>query len=242
MSSDLSLKIVAAPGVREMTSARLREAIAEGRFMPGERMVERQLCELMGVSRTSIREALRELETEGLVTVIPNKGPFVSVISVEQAESIYQVRAVLEGLTVRLFATRASNAQIDELSVAVDALEKVYTAFEVKSFLSTKAHFYQILLDGAGNEIAGQMLRNIHIRASQLRATSLSTPQRAQKSIGEIRLLLEAIKARDPDTAWAACVKHVENAAETALAMLRAQENQGAQEKQGAAPQRTMLG
>ncbi|MBX3454947.1 GntR family transcriptional regulator [Ferrovibrio sp.] len=219
-----------------MTSARLREAIAEGRFMPGERVVERQLCELMGVSRTSVREALRELETEGLVTVVPNKGPFISVISVQQAESIYQVRAVLEGLAVRLFAQRATDGQIEELSHAVDELEKVYAAFEVKAFLSTKARFYQILLDGAGNEIAGQMLRNIHIRASQLRATSLSTPQRAQKSIGEIRLLLQAIKARDPDAAWAACVKHVEHAADTALAMLRAQE------KQETPPLRTMLG
>ncbi len=204
--------------------------------MPGERVVERQLCELMGVSRTSVREALRELETEGLVTVVPNKGPFISVISVQQAESIYQVRAVLEGLAVRLFAQRATDGQIEELSHAVDELEKVYAAFEVKAFLSTKARFYQILLDGAGNEIAGQMLRNIHIRASQLRATSLSTPQRAQKSIGEIRLLLQAIKARDPDAAWAACVKHVEHAADTALAMLRAQE------KQETPPLRTMLG
>ncbi len=236
MTSDMSLKIVASPSVREMTSARLREAIAEGRFMPGERVVERQLCELMGVSRTSVREALRELETEGLVTVVPNKGPFISVISVQQAESIYQVRAVLEGLAVRLFAQRATDGQIEELSHAVDELEKVYAAFEVKAFLSTKARFYQILLDGAGNEIAGQMLRNIHIRASQLRATSLSTPQRAQKSIGEIRLLLQAIKARDPDAAWAACVKHVEHAADTALAMLRAQE------KQETPPLRTMLG
>jgi len=236
MDADLSLKIVAAPSVREMTSARLREAIAEGRFIPGERVVERQLCELMGVSRTSIREALRELETEGLVTVVPNKGPFISVISTQQAESIYQVRAVLEGLSVRLFAMHATDAQIEQLSDAVDALEKVYAAFEVKTFLSTKARFYQILLDGAGNEIAGQMLRNIHIRASQLRATSLRTPERAQKSIGEIRTLLAAIKARDPDAAWAACVKHVENAAETALTMLRAQE------KPETVSPRTMLG
>lgn len=224
MTSDMSLKIVAAPSVREMTSARLRMAIAEGRFFPGDRLVERNLCELMGVSRTSIREALRELETEGLVTVVPNKGPMVSVISPKQAEAIYQLRAVLEGLAARLFASRATDQQITELSAAVDELEAVYRDFEVKAFLTTKAHFYNILLEGAGNEIAGQMLRNIHIRASQLRATSLAKPQRAKESIGEIRALLDAIKARDPDAAWTICVNHVENAAKTALMVLADQE------------------
>lgn len=221
---DTSLKVVTSPSVREMTSARLREAIAAGRFMPGERLIERQLCDLMGVSRTSIREALRELESEGLVTVVPNKGPIISVVSIEQAEAIYQVRAVLEGLAVRLFALNATDAQLRDLEASVEALAKVYDNFDPNAFLTTKAEFYRILIEGAGNEIAGQMLRNIHIRVSQLRATSLSLPQRAKDSMVEIRNLLAALKARDPEAAWTICKQHIENAATSALTVLRAQQ------------------
>lgn len=220
------LKVSAQPSLRDLVAGRIRDSVISGRFQPGQRLVERELCELTGVSRTSIREALRELVAEGLITSLPNKGPIVSIVSVETAESIYQVRGMLEGLAARLFATRASDAQVKALEKAVDELDLVYRNYSSSAFLAAKARFYQILLDGSGNEIAAAMLRTMHARISLLRATSLSNPARATASMAEIRALLTAIKARDEEAAWHTCVEHIRNAADAALKVLRRKNGQ----------------
>src|SRR3954447_2534975 len=98
-----TLRIEDVPTVRSMVAQKLREAIMSGTFKPGQRLIERELCELAGVSRPSIREALRLLEADGLVTIIPNRGVVVSKISFEEAEQIYAARALLEGYVVREF-------------------------------------------------------------------------------------------------------------------------------------------
>ena len=219
----MSLRVGAPPSLRDRVADRIRDSVISGRFQPGQRLVERELCELTGVSRTSIREALRELVSEGLITSVPNKGPIVSVVSIETAESIYQVRSLLEGLAARLFAARATDMQIKALEGAVDNLERVYNNYSAGVFLVAKAAFYQVLLDGSGNEIAAAMLRTMHARVSLLRATSLSNSARASASIAELRALLEAIKARDEEAAWRTCVEHIENAAKAALTVLRRQ-------------------
>src|ERR1700761_8226731 len=121
-----SLRVATPPTLRHQIVERLKEAIELGQFAPGARLIDRELCERMGVSRTSIREALRELEAAGLITTLPNKGSIVSVVSPEMARSIYEVRAVLEGLAARLFARRASLQQIADLKQAVDDLASLY--------------------------------------------------------------------------------------------------------------------
>ena len=90
----------------------LRRAIIDGRLAPGARLTERELTEMMGVSRTVIREALRQLETEGLIANVPNKGPVVRALSLAEARDLYMIRAVLEGLGARLFVTNADDAGI----------------------------------------------------------------------------------------------------------------------------------
>jgi DNA-binding GntR family transcriptional regulator len=230
---DESLKVAVHPSLREQVAERIRDAIVSGRFAPGARLIERELCELLGVSRTSVREALRELESEGLVTSVPNRGPIVSVVSAKVARDIYQVRTVLEGLAARLFARNASDAQIDALERAVDRLEEIYRNYAPGPFLTAKSEFYRILFEGADNEAAATMLRTIHTRVSQLRVLSISNAQRAETSITEIRLFLAALRARDEDAAWRACITHIENAAAAALAVLEAPEA----ETPGAPPQ-----
>ena len=96
-----SLRIEDVPTVRAMVARKLREAIMSGTLKPGQRLVERELCELTGVSRPSIREALRLLEADGLVNTVPHRGPMVSTISLEEAKQLYAARAVLEGFAGR---------------------------------------------------------------------------------------------------------------------------------------------
>ncbi|QDZ02288.2 GntR family transcriptional regulator [Nitratireductor mangrovi] len=214
---DLSMRVQTLPGLREQVAERLRLAIATGKFAPGARLIERELCEMMGVSRTSLREALRELQADGLISLQPNKGLSVSVVTPETARSIYQVRATLEGLAARLFARNASDSQMAQLRKSIDRLAEVYDNFSAERFIAAKTHFYDILFEGAGNEIAAEMLRRIHTRVSQLRVVSLSSAERAQKSIRELRDFMDALEARDEDRAWQVCTAHVEAAAAAAL-------------------------
>lgn len=216
------LRAVTAPvPLRKQVVERLREAIVQGHFKPGERLRERELCEHLGVSRTSLREGLVELESEGLIENVPNRGPTVTLISAKLAQDVYQMRAVVEALAARMFARRATDAQIARLEQAVAELEAVYADFSPGPFLAAKGRFYEILLEGADNQLAAQVLRSIHARVSQLRVTSLAEPSRLKVSIAEIHRLLAALKARDEDAAWQASYDHVMKAEEAALRVLR---------------------
>lgn len=222
-----SMRIVSESSpTRRLVIQRITDAIVEGRFQPGDRLVERELCDLLGVSRAPVREALRELESEGLIENIPNKGPIVARISRKQAESIYEVRAVMEGLAARLFATRASEAQIFQLEEAVEAIGMVYGDFSAERVLAAKNRFYQVLLEGADNEVAAQALRSIHVRVSQLRVFSLQQPLRADESLLELRRLIACVKARDGIGAQRECIQHVMNAATAAIAVMTTRETQ----------------
>lgn len=217
---DFRVERVAAP-LRHSVTESIRYAIATGHFKAGERLAERELCEMTGVSRTLIREALRQLESEGLIDVIPHRGPVVARVTPEQARGIYQVRIVLEGLACQLFAENASDAQLAALRQAFDRLCGSFEVADPMARLEAKNHFYDVLIEGSGNEALGQSLRLLNARIMLLRATSLQAPGRSAESMRELSELLDALKRRDPEAARLAAVRHVERAAASALAYLR---------------------
>ncbi|MGH8869825.1 MAG: GntR family transcriptional regulator [Actinomycetes bacterium] len=219
-NSPLRVSVVAAP-VREQVLTKLRQAIFNRTFAPGQRLVERQLCELTGVSRTTIREALRQLEAEGLVTMAAHRGPIVRQTSLEEAADLYAVRAVLEALAGQLFTQRASDAQVDALEEAVNRIERESEEGSPTALLAAKDHFYDVLLDGAGNETVLWVLDSLRARVTFLRATSLQRPGRSAESLNELRVLIDAIRRRDGDAAWAACAQHVDRARAVAQEVLR---------------------
>jgi DNA-binding GntR family transcriptional regulator len=218
--ADNSLRIRRLPNLREQVADTIREAIVSGRFPGGMRLVERDLCERLGVSRSSIREALRQLEVEGLVTTPPNRGPIVTILDAATAQSIYEVRSALESLTARLFVRHATTAHMERLEKAVETLARAYESEGLTKTLPAKAEFYAAMLDGAGNPVIADLLRTLNSRISSLRATSLSSPNRLVQSIAEIRKMQKALGARDEEAAAQACADHVRNAAEAALATL----------------------
>ena len=220
--SDASLRVaaVAAP-VRQKVVAALRSAITSGRFAPGQRLTERTLCELTGVSRVSVREALRQLESEGLIEIQPNRGPLVSRLSRQDAVSLYQMRGALEALAARLFTSVATDEKIRELSTSVSLLLRAYRRRDIEEIVVGKRRFYEVLIEGSGNSMIGPVLNTMYARINQLRRISLSSPRRAPQSMREIRAVLAAIKRRDPEAAYAASLYHVEQAAKAALANLR---------------------
>jgi DNA-binding GntR family transcriptional regulator len=211
---------VAAP-LREQVIDGLRAAILEFELQPGQRLVERELIEQTGVSRATIREALRELTAEGLVVTVPQKGAMVYKPSAAEAQDLYAVRASLEALTVRRFIERAKPAHHDRLRATVTALEQdVADGADMRGLLRDKDCFYAELLAGAASPTIEQILAGVQARVRMLRATSMSQPGRPAQMAAEMRALVDAITARNTELAERLCVEHLERAAATGLAAL----------------------
>jgi len=206
--------------LRAQVEDKLRNAIANGVFKPGQRLIERELCESIGVGRTCIREALRQLEAEGLVTTYAHKGPVVSKLSVDEARHLYEIRALLEGYAGRTFARRRTDSELNLLDAAYLEIERSARSGEQRRLVEAKNTFYGILLDGSGNPYVKQMLTILHNRVNLLRATSMTHPGRLENSLKEIRRICAAVHAGDSADAEAACIAHIEAAAKVALAVL----------------------
>ena len=206
--------------LRLLVEDRLRTAIASGHFKPGQRLIERELCEQIGVGRTSIREALRQLEAEGLVVTVPHRGPEVSSITYAEARQLYEVRALLEGFAGRSFAEHGSDEAIEELRLAVERFAKAAEGTDRADLVESKTRFYAVLMNGAANVFVKQSLTMLHNRITLLRLTSMTQTGRLQHSVAEIREIFEAIRLRDGDRAEASCKRHIEKAAEVALSVL----------------------
>jgi len=212
-----SLRVNASPTLRKQVADALRIAVAHGELQPGERLVERVLCERIGVSRTSLREALRELENEGIVTNLPNRGLIISQLDAKIAKDVFDVRAALEGLISRLFCENATDAQLAALRAAFVDVKRSYAEETSYRQIDAKTRFYDVLMEGADNPEAERMLRSIHIRVSQLRVLSLSSPKRRQTSLKELSTLVEAVCARDCVLAEKLSRDHVDKAKMAAL-------------------------
>lgn len=208
-----------APLRRRITEV-LRAAIESGELAPGVRLVERDLCRELNVSRTSLREALRELEAEQLVTHQIHRGLVVSQITKDEATNVYRVRAALEGLLAEQFAETADLDALNALKACVGELRSAYASGDLRATLEAKRAFYDCFCEGAGNPIVQDLLKRLNSRVTQLRARSLTHKGRQGSSMAEIDALVAALAAHDPVAAREAAVAHVANAATVALAGL----------------------
>jgi DNA-binding GntR family transcriptional regulator len=147
----------------------------------------------------------------------------VTTITVNDAEGIYEARAVLEGLAGRLFAERATPEGVAALNRALAALEDASRSADPKALLRSKDEFYEVLLQGCGNDVIYSLLKSLQDRITFLRAMSISKPDRLPHTLAEMRRIVAAIEERDPEAAWKACVEHVQRAASVALQALREQ-------------------
>jgi DNA-binding GntR family transcriptional regulator len=215
---------VAAP-LRDQVSSVLRTAIVERQLRPGQRLVERELTDRLQVSRATIRESLRELEAEGLVTVIPQRGAVVASISLREAADIYEARAAIESLIVRRFVERTDDEHIRRLAASLDPLRAAIDAGRpVGELLAAKALFYDVLIDGADSTVLSTLLSSLQARVSLLRATSLTHAGRPAEMLAELEALVAAVGVRNADEAARLCAEHVRNAGSTGMAELAREE------------------
>src|ERR1700749_662948 len=151
----------------------LRRAIETGVLEPGARLVERDLCEQLQVSRTSLREALGELQAEGILTYSPTRRLSVSVISRADAENAYRIRGTLEALIVEQFIEQANEADVAALIGEGENLKAAYRSGDVDRMLGAKRAFYDRICSGAQNAIAYDIINRLVLRTSVLRRRSL---------------------------------------------------------------------
>jgi GntR family transcriptional regulator, trigonelline degradation regulator len=210
---------VVAP-VREQVLAMMRDAILTHVWKPGDRLVERDVCERTGASRSSVREVFRQLETEGLVTTLPNKGVIVRVLSTKEVEDGYAISGVIEAYAAREFCKNATEDDIESLRDAFASLEAATAGNATAAAISANDRFFEALGRGADNVFLEQTLSRVRGLLLMARRESMSSPGRIRQNMEEIRAIFEAVIGRNEETAAEAVKAHVVNAGRTAMAAI----------------------
>ncbi len=227
LSQIATIERQAAP-LRQQVLEALRRAIVSGRLAPRQRLTERALIEMMGVSRTVIREALRQIEAEGLIEIIPNKGPVVRELSPAEAKDLYRIRAVLEGLAARLFAENATDSMVDKLDAVLEAVILAYQGEDGEQALDAKTRFYDLLYEGSDSQTLASMLGVVQARVWRWRAVGLTHPDRAHdrlnQSVGNLQALIAAIRNKDGNLAEQIMREEVSHAAEEVMRLIAAEQ------------------
>ncbi len=206
--------------LREMALERMRAAIIEFHFKPGQRLVERDLCEQLGVSRSVVREVIRHLEAEGLVVTVPHQGPVVARIDGETAAQIYELRALLEGAAAQAAATQASAADIKCMAAALADIEAAYGRLDFSEVLTASNRFYEAMFLSAGKQVAWEVVQRLNGRINWLRSLTVSSAGRKASGPKQLRRILTAIRAGDGPAATAAISEHLATASRIAQSML----------------------
>ncbi|YCI06976.1 GntR family transcriptional regulator (plasmid) [Ensifer sp. D2-11] len=209
--------------LRELALDKVRDAIVEGYFKPGDRLVERDLCAQLGVSRTIVREVLRHLESEGLVANLPNKGPIVARLDLNEAKQIYEIRGALEGMAARLCAERRDPAIGEALEASLIAIRECYAAKDMHGVLSHTSAFYQTLFTRVDRQVAWGVVNLLTVRINHLRSMTIKTRNRDVEGPAQMGKIVDAIRKGDGEAAYKAALDHVANASAIAEAVLSAQ-------------------
>jgi len=212
----------ASPSLTDRVTARLRDAILQLRLAPGQRLVERDLAESTGASRTCVRAALQRLGAEGLVVRSPSGMLSVAAVSPDEARQIYEVRAALEGAMARQFVARASDADQRALADAAAQVEQAVQRADPAAYVAAFGAFYDVLLRGSGNEIAHRFLHMLHARITYLRrlTTDRATLVRETQTAKLLRGIQRAVAARDANLAATRSAAFVARSAQFALQVL----------------------
>ena len=206
--------------LRDQVATILRDAIITGTFAPGVRLVERQLCDRLGVSRPLLREALRQLQAEGWVNAQAPGGLAVATISAQSVRELYQVRAALEGLAAQLCAEHASNAELDRMEAAIRALAAAQQRGDRDGQREQAGLFYDLLRQAGGNTLLQSQLAALSARAAWMRTIAFARPERARASVREEITLMAALKERDGARARKLCAAHLDEAARSMIEAL----------------------
>jgi len=206
--------------LREIVFETLREAIIKGLLKPGERLMEVQIAEELGVSRTPVREAIRKLELEGFLVMVARKGAYVADISVKDITDIFEVRAALEGLAAGLAAERITEEELEQLERALVQISEATTS-DLNSVVQSDTSFHELIYRASRNQRLQQIVIHLQEQIQRFRTVSLSQPGRTRFFIEEHRKIVEAISERNSELASLLAREHIESAEQSLLSALQ---------------------
>ena len=210
--------------LRDVVFNTLRQAILKGELAPGERLMEIQLAEKLGVSRTPIREAIRKLELEGLVLMIPRKGAEVAKISEKSLRDVLEVRRSLEELAIELACQRMSEEELEQLERAQKAFKEAIDMGVAMPIAETDEHYHDIIYQGTGNDKLVQMLNNLREQMYRYRLEYIKDEDKRQVLLVEHEYILSALKSRSIAEAKTAMREHIDNQEITVSRNIKEQE------------------
>ncbi|MEI1673845.1 GntR family transcriptional regulator [Acinetobacter baumannii] len=220
----MNLKIENPPvTLRELCLDKVRNAIITGYFPSGKRLVERTLCEELGVSRSVVREVIRYLEAEGLVEILPNKGPIVSLLNWDIASQIYEIRLLLEQSAVVDCTKNLDEKTAEKLKLLLEDLKAAFAADDINLIIATSTRLYESIFTTANHHIAWEVVQRLNGRISRLRAMTMKSTKREISGYQRIKNMCEAIYLhKDPEKAKQAVAEHIAEAAAVAKNILDA--------------------
>lgn len=187
--------------LREKILENIRDAIVSGALKGGSRVSEPELAERYGISRTPIREAFRQLESEGYLTVIPRRGAVVSEFSPKDVEEFYAIKSIMEGYAARRACENLSEKDLDRLQAINDKLGDLAKAGDIKHFFKIHSDFHELFIKAANNEKLHELIAGLVTKFQRLRFTSLSLPGRMEISVQEHEKIIDAFRKKDADLA-----------------------------------------
>ena len=211
MGVDFNMKMDAHLPLQDVVFKTLRQAILKGELRPGERLMEIQLANKLGVSRTPVREAIRKLEKEGLVLMRPRRGAEVSQITEKSLRDVLEVRRSLERLAVRLACERISSEEIEELKEITAKFETLLGKVDVTAIAEVDVAFHDVIYFATDNRRLIQLLSDLHEQMYRYRVEYLKKLEYHAQLLSEHRELIAALEKRDQDEAIEIATRHIEN-------------------------------
>lgn len=194
--------------LREIVFESMRDAILSGVLQPGERLMEIQLAEEMGVSRTPVREAIRKLELENFVVMIPRKGAYVAGVSSKDVADVFEIRSALEGLAAGLAAERITEDELEQMERVLFCRSNEGD-IDLEEVVKSDTDFHALVYSASRNERLIQILANLREQIQRFRATSLAVPGRNKLALEEHRAIVEALRNHDSEEAQALAIAHI---------------------------------
>ena len=213
----LPIKLDSYKPLREVVSEALREAIIAGVLQPGERLMEIQLAEELGVSRTPVREAIRKLELEGFVVMVPRRGTYVADLSIKDINEVFEIRTSLDVLAAGLAAERITEEELEQMERLLVEIGEYIENEDIEKIVEVDTRFHDILYRASRNDRLVGIINNLREQFTRFRAVSIAYPGRLKNTQEEHRKLLEAIAQRNVEAAQQIAREHMENAEQITL-------------------------
>ena len=213
----LPIKLDSYKPLREVVSETMREAIVNGTLKPGERLMEIQLAEELGVSRTPVREAIRKLELEGFVVMIPRRGTYVAGLSIKDINEVFEIRTALDVLAAGLAAERITEEELEQMERLMVEIGEHIDKGDMGAIITLDSEFHDILYKASRNDRLVGIINNLREQFTRFRSISIAYPGRLKNTLEEHRQLVEAIAQRNSDVAQQLAREHMENAEQTLL-------------------------